>query len=124
MTVKTRPSKFPHIEWIDLTDNGVFVECAVVKKDARGNMYIIRLNKLDSIDLARLHDIVTNRNARNYELWDLMAQITLGNGMNALFYFHQLVDVLTPNGQIIKPRLGVVGSQVVVQQEPTAPAAQ
>lgn len=121
MTLKTRKSAIPHIEWIDLTDNGVYVECAVMKKDGRGNMYIIPLNKLDGVDLLRMHDIVSNRNAKSYALWDLMSQITLGNGINALFYFHQLVDMVTSNGQILKPRLGVVGNVVTVQEPQVAP---
>lgn len=114
MAVKTKKSpKYPHIEWIDLHDNGLMVECAIIKRDRRGNIYYVRLDRLDNIDLQRMLDIISNRNAKNYEMWDLMAQVTLGNGINALIYFHQLVEVITPSGQIIKPRLGVVGSQVV-----------
>lgn len=111
MAVVTKKSqKHPHIEWIDLNENGVFVECAIMKRDRRGNIYFIRMDRLDSIDLTRLFDIVSNRNAKNYELWDLMSQITLGNGINSLAYFHQMVEMITTNGQIMKPRLGVVGA--------------
>lgn len=118
MTVKTRKSpKYPHIEWVDLYDNGVFVECAIVKRDRRGNIYFIRLDRLDGIDLERMFSIVNNRNAKNFELWDLMHQVTLGNGINALTYFHQLVEIVTPSGQIMKPKLGVAGGGVPVTME-------
>lgn len=120
MAVKTKKSpKFPHVEWIDLHDDGVLFECAVVKRDVRGNIYFIRLDRLDSIDLSRMFNIINNRNAKSYELWDLMSQVTLGNGINALVYFHQLVEMITPSGQIMKPKLGMTGGAMFVE----APAA-
>jgi hypothetical protein len=38
-----------------------------------------------------------------------MANKTLGNGMNALNYFNQLVKVITPNGKILDPKSGQIG---------------
>jgi len=112
--VSTKKSKYNHVEWIDLNQNGLFVECAIMKKDHRGNIYFVKLQDLDSIDLSRMFDIINNRNSKNYELWDLMSQITLGNGMNALVYFHQLVKMITPSGQIIKPKFGIAGGGLAV----------
>lgn len=110
MAVKTKKSKrFPHIEWIDLTGNDVYAECAVVKRDPRDNIYFIKLNELDAIDLERLFKIVRSRNATQLELWDLMHQVTLGNGINALEYFHQLVWIITSSGQVMRPQMGVAG---------------
>jgi hypothetical protein len=63
-----------------------------------------------------------DRNSRSFELYDLMAQKTLGNGMNALAYFHQLVRQLTPNGKVMDPRSGQMGGAVVAGQ--TAQVAQ
>lgn len=94
--------KYPHIEWLDLYNNGVVTECAILKKDPEGNVYFFPVNTLDMIDKKRLLDIVTNRNAHLYELWDLMHQITMRNGVNALVYFNQLAKVLTPSGAIIE----------------------
>lgn len=94
--------KYPHIEWLDLQRNGVASECAILKRDPEGNIYFFPLNSLDLIDKKRLLDIVTNRNAQMYELWDLMSQITMRNGVNALTYFNQLAKVFTPSGQIIE----------------------
>lgn len=103
-------AQFPHIEWLDLQNNGVLTECAVMKRDGNGNIYFFPVTSLDSVDKQRLRNILTGRNARNFPLWDLMQQVTLGNGVNALEYFHQLVKVLTPNGQIIDATAGRVGA--------------
>jgi hypothetical protein len=72
-------------------------------------VFFFKTNNLDSIDRQRLAGILADRNARSFELWDLMSQRTLGNGMNALAYFHQLVKVLSPQGKIIDPRQGQIG---------------
>lgn len=99
----------PHVEWIELNDDGILHECAVLKEDPQGNKLYFPVNHLDEIDRKRLAGILMDRNARNFELWDLMAQKTLGNGMNALAYFHQYVKVLTANGKILDPKAGQVG---------------
>lgn len=118
--------KYPHIEWLDLQSNGVASECAILKKDSAGNIYFFPLAALDLIDKKRLLDIVTNRNAHLYELWDLMSQITMRNGVNALTYFHQLAKVFTPSGQIIEAdpaRRGLSVQNNAAEQtaEPEAP---
>lgn len=109
MAVTMQPGNLPHIYWIDLNNDGVYTECAVMKKDGLGNVYYFPLNALDEIDKRRLARIVTNRNAKHFELWDLMSNITLNNGVNALTYFHQLVQVMTPSGRKMRPREGTVG---------------
>ena len=129
MAVRTQRGALPHIEWIDLGGDGTGVECAVLKKDNRGSIYYIKLADLDKIDLNRMHKIVKNRNANHFELWDLMSTITLGNGMNSLEYFHQLVKMITATGRKMKPQLGVAGfapapapAPVPVQQAPVQQA--
>jgi hypothetical protein len=76
------------------------------------------------IDKQRLRNIVMNRNAGLYELWDLMSQITLGNGVNALLYFNQLVKVRTAGGATVPFGTGRVGVpvQTVVQSDGDEPA--
>lgn len=98
-----------HIEWIELHSDGVMHECAILKEDPQGNKLFFPTNYLDDIDKKRLAGILMDRNIRNFELWDLMAQKTLGNGMNALAYFHQYVKVLTSNGKILDPKAGQMG---------------
>ena len=110
MAITKRAGNFPYIYWIDLKGDGVLFECAVLKTDNFGNVYYIELPMLDDIDKKRLGRIVTSRNAPNFELWDLMSQVTLNNGINALEYFHQLVKVITCEGVIMNPRAGTVGT--------------
>lgn len=109
MSVTMQEGNMPHIYWIDLKNDGVYTECAVMKKDNLGNVYFFPLNAIDDIDKRRLARILTNRNATHFELWDLMSNITLNNGVNALSYFHQLVQVMTPSGRTMRPQQGVVG---------------
>lgn len=109
MAIAQHQGNIPHIKWVDLKNNNVLVECAILKEDGFGNIYYIEVPNLDSIDKQRLVRIITNRNSKNFELWDLMSQITLNNGMNALEYFHQVVKVITPTGVIMNPRVGAVG---------------
>lgn len=105
-------SKYPHTDWVDLYGDGTLHECAIVKRDNIGNIYFIRLRELDQHDRRRMLKILTGRNATNFALWDLLFQTTLGNGMNALEYFHQYVKVKTPRGQIMAPQVGAIGAGV------------
>jgi hypothetical protein len=106
---------YPHIAWIDLHKDGVLHECAILKQNGDGNILFFQVNSLDEIDRRRLAGILADRNASNFELWDLMAQKTLGNGVNALAYFHQLVKVLSPAGKIMDPKSGQIGGIVAGQ---------
>ena len=118
--LKSQRGVFNHTEWVDLQDNGTLIEVAVVRKDEQGNIYFFELNKLDAIDRQRIFNIITKRHAGQFQLWDLLAQHTLGNGMNALDYFHQLVKVITPSGTIIDPKSGVMGVRPGVAVPPVA----
>ena len=108
--------KLPHIEWLEL-DDGVLHEVAVMKREANGSVMFIRLDTLDAIDKTRLVKILRNRNVDNFELWDLMSQVTLGNGINALKYFHQLVKIFTPQGTVMDPRDGVRAAPVKIEKK-------
>lgn len=103
----------PHLRWLDLKGDGILVECAIMKTDANGNIYFFKVDPLDGVDKKRLRDILTSRNATMFPLWDLMRQNRLGNGINALDYFHQLVRVLTPSGAVMEPQYGAVGAAQV-----------
>ncbi|MGI0076108.1 MAG: hypothetical protein ACREAU_01730 [Nitrosopumilaceae archaeon] len=107
--VQSRDGKLPHIKWLDLKNDNTFNECVVMKIDQNENIYYFQVNELDTIDKRRLSRILHGRHAASMELWDLMSQVTLNNGINALTYFHQLVKVITPGGTIYTPRTGVVG---------------
>lgn len=101
--------EYPHVMWIELYNDGKMHECAVLRTDNLGNVFFFPINSLDDTDRRRLAQLLADRNAGNFELWDLMSQRTLGNGMNALTYFHQLVKVITPNGKVMDPQSGVMG---------------
>lgn len=95
-------SRYRFIEWLDIDGTGVLTECAVMKRFPNGDAYYFTLDSLDSIDKQRLKTILVNRNTALYdELWKVMEQNVLGNGVNALIYFNQLVKQLTPSGQIL-----------------------
>lgn len=117
----------PHIAWADLHGNGTREEVAVVSIDKRsGDLFYIPITSLDHIDRARLIQIISKRDAINYTLWDLMDMTTLRNGLNALEYFHQLVQVRTMSGQIFKAGLGktginTVGAHISQQKQPAKP---
>ena len=110
MAIDIRPGTEPHIFWIDLQNNGVLVQCAVMRRDEAGSIYYIPLENMDDVDRMRLLRIIKNRNANNFELWDLMSNITLNNGVNALEYFHQMVVVMSASGVKGKPTVGRMGA--------------
>jgi hypothetical protein len=117
--------EYPSIEWLELNGDGILHECAIMKRDEQGNVLFFKTNDLDEIDKRRLAGILMDRNANQFQLWDLMAQKTLGNGMNALAYFHQLVRQLTPNGKVLDPRTGQMsGVQVTTGSVNTIAAPQ
>jgi hypothetical protein len=95
-------SRYRFIEWLDLDNTGLLSECAILKKFDNGDVFFIPLSALDVIDKQRLKAILVDRTAQLYdELWKVLEQKTLGNGMNALLYFNQLAKQLTPSGQIL-----------------------
>ena len=99
----------PHIEWLELHADGILHECAILKTDQVGNKLYFPINYLDAIDKNRLSMILQDRNITNFELWDVMRQKTLGNGVNALAYFHQYAKMYAANGKILDPKAGQVG---------------
>jgi hypothetical protein len=114
MSLTIRPGHLPHVKWIDLQNNGTLVECAIMNEDALGNIAFIQVNQLDAVDRRRLLKIITSRTANQFPLWDLMSNITLNNGVNALTYFHQLVRTVSRNGVISSPRPGELGTGMMV----------
>lgn len=110
------------IKKLDLKRNGVAVEVTIVKavpvgNDGKGNeeyeYWFIRNDELDEIDRVRLLEIL-QKSARVNDfqpLYETLADVTLGNGVNALDYFHQYVKVLYPSGVIQRPKRGASTSR-------------
>lgn len=106
----SQPSRdFPHVEWLELYGDKILHECVIMKRMADGSVLFFRTNDLDLYDKRRISDILSDRNARSMELWDLMSNRMLNNGVNALAYFNQLVRMLAPNGKVIDPKSGQAG---------------
>jgi hypothetical protein len=95
--------KYPHIGWLNYQDENKYEECAVVKKYPDGSWAIIPLKSLDDVDKQRIYKFVTSSQAPRYELWEIMKESRLGNGVNALTYFHQLVILVTPDRKVSVP---------------------
>jgi hypothetical protein len=114
----------PHVAWIELYGDQTLHEVAVMKKNQDGSLLFIRINDLDQIDRRRLVNILQDRNVRNFELFDLMSQRTLGNGVNALAYFHQLVKVIHVNGKVTDLKSGQVGVSGTMKMPQPAPPVQ
>ena len=97
-TIELTPTSMPHVFLCDVDDSGLMKEIALVKKFKDGSIYYIEIESLHNIDKSRLKKIVTGQHANKYELWELMSQAKLSNGMNALDFFH------TNNVKVKRPR--------------------
>jgi hypothetical protein len=110
--------KYRHYVSMDLYGNGVAHDVLIVNEDKNnGDVYFIKVEDLDQIDRARVSNILSKRNADTMPLWDVMSQVTLKNGVNALEYFHQLVKVRTKSGQIISPSASRRGIQNIAPRQ-------
>lgn len=99
---KVKATNTPHVYWVDLYNNNIAVQVAVMAFDQRNrDLHFMRIDSLDAIDQNRLIKVLSRRDARNYALWDLLSQQTLKNGMNALEFFHQFVKIRTVHGPIL-----------------------
>lgn len=103
--MQTRAPVFNHLRKVLL--DGVLQEVLVMREDpSNGDIYFIKVLHLDRIDKDRFVKILRRRDANRYELWDLLSQVTLPNGQNALVLYHQLVRVLHANGKTSLPGHG------------------
>jgi len=97
--IELQATSLPHIFLCDIDESGLLKEIALVKKFKDGTMYYIEIDSLHLVDKGRLKKIVTSQHADKYELWELMMQSKLSNGLNALEFFHSNnVKVKRPKG--------------------------
>lgn len=94
-------SNYRQIKFIDIKNNGIMEECAVMKIFENGDIAFIPIANLDMTDKQRLLKVISSEYGHMFDLHELLKNSTLKNGMNGLEYFQQLVKVLTPSGQII-----------------------
>lgn len=112
--IEKRPTSLHHVFLIDWANDGIFKEIALVKEDANdGTLYGIEVDKLHPIDKSRLKRIVTNQHADKYPLWEIMSQITLKNGYNALDFFHaNYVRIKRPRGAAVGGSLADISADL------------
>ena len=97
--------RYEHIKYMRVGKSTMVEEVLILAEDV-SNVYFIRTNELDEVDRTRVRSILGKRNANNFPLWDLLDQTTLGNGKNALEYFHQLAYVQNAEGDVSRPGKG------------------
>lgn len=100
-------SNIPHIDYRDIYDDGMRHEVAIVKTRDNGGYDYIIIAQLDDLDKGRLKKILMSQYANQTELWNLMANEQLSNGMNALDYFHQMVKKKNVQGNVHKSNNGL-----------------
>jgi hypothetical protein len=116
--------KYNHVRFLKVGKSTMAEEVLILAEDAN-NVYFIRTNELDEIDRIRMASILDKRNASHYPLWDLLDQTTLGNGKNALEYFHQLAYVQNSEGELSRPGKAFgVGVRNRIQQSTQATSAE
>lgn len=104
-------TKLPHIYHCDIDDSGLLKEIALVKKAKDGTIYYIDVGPLHEIDKARLKKAVTSQYAAERPLWEILSNITLSNGMNALDFFHtNCVKIKRPKGAKISSSMDSLGA--------------
>lgn len=97
--IQLNPTNMNHIFLCDIRDDGTVHQILVLKKTAQGSIYYVEIDPLHDIDKRRIRQIITSQHANKYEAWELFSQARLGNGMNALEFFHNnFVKVKHPKG--------------------------
>lgn len=100
--IEKRKTDMHHVFLIDWNDDGILKEIAVVMEAADGTIYGIEVDRLHSIDKARLKKFLVSIHADKYPLWDLLSQGKLNNGVNPLDFFHMnYVKVKRPRGAVL-----------------------
>ena len=98
-----------HVFLIEWNDDGILKEIAVVAEKPDGTIYGIEIDKLHTIDKARLKRFLVSVHADKYPLWELLSQGKLNNGTNALDFFHMnYVKVKRPRGAVLGGGLATV----------------
>lgn len=99
--IEKKPTSLHHVFLIDWHDDGILREVVVVMEDPHGSIYGIEVNRLHPIDKKRLKKVISSMHADKYQLWELLVESRLNNGMNALDFFHEnYIVVKRPRGAI------------------------
>ena len=97
--IELTPTAMPHIFLCDVDDTGLLKQIAVLKRYKDGSISYIDIGTLHDIDKSRLKRVIMSVHADKYELFELMSQGQLSNGMNTLDFFHtNFAKVKRPRG--------------------------
>lgn len=100
--IEKRATDLRHVWLMDVNDDGLLKEIAIVMETQEGTVFYIEIDRLHPIDKARLKKVISSVHADKYPLWELLSQGRLNNGMNALDFFHSnYVKVKRPRGAVI-----------------------
>ena len=95
-----------YVQFIDIDNNGVGIECAVLKEFNNGDIIYLTINKLNDADVQILSNIIEKklcwRSGELKGLWDKLRRETIHNDINALEYYHNLSSGITNSGKPIK----------------------
>lgn len=100
------PTSLRHIFYMDVNDDGVLREIAVVKKWEDGSISYIDVALCDNIDKGRIKKVVLGHHADKYQLWELLDMERLSNGLNGLDYFHQMTKMKRMPGTSVNTVFG------------------
>jgi hypothetical protein len=116
--IEKRATSLNHVFLIDWHDDGILREIIVVMEDNVGSIYGIEVNRLHPIDKGRLKKVITSIHADKYQLWQLLADSRLPNGMNALDFFHaNYVKVKRPRGSIGALSMGTMADVQIAESD-------
>lgn len=99
-----------HVRLVDYDGSGIKREIAVLKEFKDGTVSYIQLDLLDRFDLSRMRQAIEGPHGAQYELYEILSNINLSNGMNALDYFHQIAKIKPGDGTVtpqVAPRRSV-----------------
>lgn len=116
--IQLTKTSLPHVFLCDVDDSGLLKEILLVKKAKDGTVYYVDINTLHPIDKSRIKKIVSSQHADKYECYELLAQATLSNGVNALDFFHSNnVKIKRPKGALAATNQGLASVNAYVSDK-------
>lgn len=104
--ISIHPTALRHVFYMDVNDDGILREIALVKKWEDGSISYVDIALCDNIDKGRLKKVVTGHHADKYQLWELLDMERLSNGINGLDYFHQMTRMKRMPGTSVNTVFG------------------
>lgn len=114
-----KPFENKHVKFMDVNNDGLLEEIAVVKQWDDGSFSYVLVTALSNLNKGRLKALVTSQHADKYQLWEIMSQSKLSNGLNALDFFHNnFVKIFRPQGSLATSMGGGLATASIVSNRP------